>query len=76
MLHLNFDSVLGPVASGDIGRSFELMLKGMVGIFVIMLLIFLVIVILGRIGKKKKPPQNEENVQNSSPDEENQNKNQ
>ena len=65
-----FTSVLGPVSSEDINRSLELMLKGMVGIFIIMLLIFLVIIILGRIGKKKKDaPKNGASVQNVSNEE-------
>lgn len=48
-----FESVLGPVEAGDMNRSFELLLKGMLGIFVVMLLIFLVIVILGKVSENR-----------------------
>lgn len=41
------------VNKADVGSSFELMGKGMLGVFVVMLLIYLVIVILNKIGKSK-----------------------
>ena len=44
-----FESVLGPVSGSDMGQSLELLLKGMLGIFVVMLLIFLVIVVLSKV---------------------------
>ena len=49
-----YQGPVGPVSGENIGRSFELMGKGMAGIFVVMLLIFLVIVILNRATKKKE----------------------
>jgi hypothetical protein len=48
-----YQGLVGPVKGADIGRSLELMGKGMAGIFLVMLLIFLVIVILNRITKNK-----------------------
>lgn len=47
---------MGNVKSSDIGSSFKLMGKGMLGIFLVMLLIYLVIVVLNRVagGKNKK----------------------
>ena len=60
MLYFNyltvaFRSVLGDVKSEDIGNSFQLMGKGMLGIFIVMLLIFLVIVVLNHAtGKQTK----------------------
>ena len=48
-----FNSALGPVEEGDLNRSLELLLKGMLGIFVVMLLIFLVILILSRLSEKR-----------------------
>ena len=57
MLNLNlltaFTSVIGDVHSADIGKSFELMGKGMAGIFIVMLLIFLVIVVLNKTTHNK-----------------------
>ena len=46
-----YQGPVGPVNGADIGRSLELMGKGMTGIFLVMLLIFLVIVILNRTTK-------------------------
>jgi len=53
MTHLNimavlFKSLMGEVGSGDVARSFQLMGKGMLGIFIVMLLIFAVIVVLNK----------------------------
>jgi hypothetical protein len=54
-LTVAFHSLLGDVKSGDIGRSFQLMGLGMLGIFLVMLLIYVVVVLLNRLtGKKKK----------------------
>lgn len=49
-----FYSVVGEVKSVDISKSLELMGKGMLGIFVVMLLIFLVIVLLNRFTGSNK----------------------
>ena len=59
MLHLNllavaFTSLVGDVQSGDIEKSFALMGKGMLGIFIVMLLIYLVIVVLDKTTKNSK----------------------
>lgn len=43
-----FKSLMGEVGSGDVARSFQLMGKGMLGIFIVMLLIFAVIVVLNK----------------------------
>lgn len=43
-----FTSILGDVHSADVEKSLELMGKGMLDIFIVMLLIFLVIVILNK----------------------------
>lgn len=43
-----FTSIVGDVKNVDISKSFELMGKGMLGIFIVMLLIFLVIYLLNR----------------------------
>jgi hypothetical protein len=48
-----FQSVVGGVSSSDIHSSLELMGKGMLGIFVVMLLIYLVIVVLNKATNKK-----------------------
>lgn len=48
-----FESVLGPVSGSDMGQSLELLLKGMLGIFVVMLLIFLVIVVLSKVSERR-----------------------
>ncbi|MVB12643.1 hypothetical protein CAFE_33840 [Caprobacter fermentans] len=49
----DYQGPVGPVNGADVGRSLELMGKGMAGIFVVMLLIFLVIVALNRWTKNK-----------------------
>jgi len=49
-----FQSVMGEVKSSDIGASFNLMGRGMLGIFIVMLLIYLVIYILNRVTGKKQ----------------------
>ena len=49
-----FRSVLGDVQSEDVWSSLELMGKGMIGIFVVMLLIALVILILNKTTKNKE----------------------
>ncbi|HHV31421.1 OadG-related small transporter subunit [Caproiciproducens sp. LBM24188] len=49
-----FTSVVGEVKNADITKSFELMGKGMLGIFVVMLLIYLVIVLLNRFTGSNK----------------------
>lgn len=49
-----YHGMMGDVNGADIGRSFQLMGQGMLGIFVVMLLIFLTIVILNRTTGKKK----------------------
>lgn len=48
-----YKSVMGTVETPIILKALELMLYGMVGIFVVMVLIFLVIVILNRATKPK-----------------------
>ena len=53
-LAVAFRSVMGDVKSEDIGASFQIMGKGMLGIFIVMMLIFLVIVVLNRTTEKKK----------------------
>lgn len=45
---------MGEVKSSDIGASFNLMGRGMLGIFIVMLLIYLVIYILNRVTGKKQ----------------------
>lgn len=52
-LSVMFTSLLGEVRNEDVMRSLELMGKGMMGIFIVMVLIFLVIVILNKATKKK-----------------------
>ncbi len=54
MLAKAFDSALGPVQTEDIMRSLELMGKGMLGIFIVMVLIFLLIFCLNRFTGNKK----------------------
>ncbi len=49
-----FDSALGPVQTEDIMKSLELMGKGMLGIFVVMVLIFILIFCLNRFTGNKK----------------------
>lgn len=48
-----YKSVMGTVETSSILKALELMLYGMVGIFVVMVLIFLVIMILNRATKPK-----------------------
>ena len=59
MLHFNllavaFTSVVGNVKNEDISKSFELMGKGMLGIFIVMLLIYLVIAVLNKVTGKNE----------------------
>ncbi len=49
-----FDSALGPVQTEDIMKSLELMGKGMLGIFVVMVLIFVLIFCLNHFTGNKK----------------------
>lgn len=49
-----FDSALGPVQTEDIMKSLELMGKGMLGIFIVMVLIFILIFCLNRFTGNKK----------------------
>ena len=49
-----FTSLLGDVKGADISKSLELMGKGMLGIFIVMLLIYLVIAILNKTTQDKK----------------------
>lgn len=48
-----FANILGKVHSIDIINSLLLMIKGMVGILVVMFLIYLVIILLGKVFDKK-----------------------
>ena len=52
-LAVMFQSLLGEVQSEDFFRSLELMGKGMLGIFIVMVLIFVLIVILNKTTKSK-----------------------
>ncbi|CAB1256076.1 conserved protein of unknown function [Ruminococcaceae bacterium BL-6] len=54
LLAIAFHSVLGNVESSDISRSLELMGKGMLGIFIVMVLIYLVTVLLDKVTGKNK----------------------
>ncbi len=54
MLAKAFDSALGPVQTEDIMKSLELMGKGMLGIFIVMVLIFVLIFCLNRFTGNKK----------------------
>ncbi len=49
-----YQGLMGEVKSSDIGASFGLMGRGMLGIFIVMLLIYLVIYILNRVTGKKE----------------------
>jgi flagellar biogenesis protein FliO len=49
-----FNSVMGTVETNDIMKSLELMGKGMLGIFIVMVLIFVLIFLLNRFTGKKK----------------------
>lgn len=53
MEYLLYRGILGSVSKADVGSSLELMGKGMLGVFVVMLLIYLVIIILNKIGRSK-----------------------
>jgi Na+-transporting methylmalonyl-CoA/oxaloacetate decarboxylase gamma subunit len=53
LLNILYETPLGSVSSESLSESLWLMLKGMGGIFVVMLLIFLVILLLNRLGKKR-----------------------
>ena len=48
-----YQGLVGPVESVSISRSLELLGKGMVGIFVVMLLIYLIIVVLNKATSNK-----------------------
>ncbi len=50
-LNILFNSFLGPVDMNSLIQSFNLMLKGMFGIFVVMFIIYLLIVFLGKMFK-------------------------
>lgn len=54
LLPLDYQSVIGTAKTSDILASLELMLKGMIGIFVVMLIIFLIIYLLNRFTGQKK----------------------
>jgi hypothetical protein len=54
LLAIAFHSVLGNVESSDISHSLELMGKGMLGIFIVMVLIYLVTVLLDKVTGKNK----------------------
>lgn len=56
VLAVMFESVMGPVYTSDFSHSLELMGKGMLGIFIVMILIYAVIVGLDKVtgGKKSK----------------------
>lgn len=53
-LAVMFQSLLGGVESQDFYRSLELMGKGMLGIFIVMVLIFVLIVVLNKVTKNKE----------------------
>lgn len=52
-LAVMFESVMGPVTTSDFSHSLELMGKGMLGIFIVMVLIYAVIVLLDKVTNKK-----------------------
>ena len=54
LLAVAFTSVVGDVQSADISKSLELMGKGMLGIFIVMLLIYLVIAVLNKVTGKNE----------------------
>ena len=58
MLSIMFKSLLGDVTSEDFFSSLELMWKGMIGIFIVMVLIFLLIYILGKTTGNNKGDDN------------------
>lgn len=49
-----FKSVLGDVSQSEIINSLMIMLKGMVGIFFVMILIYLIIVLLNKLPGESK----------------------
>lgn len=49
-----FTSIVGDVQGADIEKSLELMGKGMLGIFIVMLLIYFVIFVLNKSTGKRK----------------------
>lgn len=49
-----FKSVLGDVSQSEIINSLMIMLKGMVGIFFVMILIYLIIVLLNKLPGQSK----------------------
>ena len=52
-LAVAYTGLVGTVDSTDISKSFALMGKGMLGIFIVMLLIYLVIVVLDKTTREK-----------------------
>ena len=48
-----FDSALGPVQTEDIMKSLELMGKGMLGIFVVIVVIAVLVYLLTKISSRK-----------------------
>jgi len=52
-LAVAYAGLVGNVDSADISKSFALMGKGMLGIFIVMLLIYLVIVVLDKTTREK-----------------------
>ena len=54
LLSVLYETVLGEVSSESIMKSLELMWKGMLGIFIVIVLIYLVIVILNKATGKKQ----------------------
>ena len=59
LLSVLYETVLGEVSSESIMKSLELMWKGMLGIFIVIVLIYLVIVILNKATGKKKDKKGE-----------------
>lgn len=59
LLSVLYETVLGEVSSESIMKSLELMWKGMLGIFIVIVLIYLVIVILNKATGKKKDKKEE-----------------
>lgn len=53
-LAIAFQSIMGSVQSEDINHSLELMGKGMLGIFIVMVLIYALIVLLDKVTGAKK----------------------
>lgn len=59
LLSVLYETVLGEVSSESVMKSLELMWKGMLGIFIVIVLIYLVIVILNKATGKKKDKKEE-----------------